>query len=235
MRDFYGFYSNGKYKVGLTGTLWVYDMEDRLIGRFKETPVSYIGAFAPGTDIFVCHSNECHLVFYDLANMRLLKKLKTSRFEADDNGGMAFSNDGKRLYCVQSHRDREVDRRLVVYDTQTFEALEEYFGEQRFLIHEIEIDGDGTCYLCAMDRNAAEGSVDRKFVGILRDGEIVERRAYREDPLTVAMYFAWRRSGFTKKAFFWTLGFVSGEDAGFWQEKGQTSGALKGLYETGHL
>ena len=230
MRDFYGFYSNGKYKVGLSGTVWVYDKEDRLIGRFKDTPYSYIGAFVPGTDRFVCHSNECHLVVYDLAEMQRLKKIKTSRFGADDNGGMAFSTDGKRLYCVQAHRKLEGICRLVVYDTESFEVLGEYLDEQNLLIHEVEIDSDGTCYLlCSGERDPEKGWFERDFVGIFRDGEIVEKRAYQESWLDVSIYFCWKRTGFTKKAAEWTVG----DDLDPALRAKPSS--LKKLFETGRL
>lgn len=230
MRDFYGFYSNGKYKVGLSGTVWVYDMEDRLLGRFTETPYSYLGAFVPGTDRFVCHTNECHLVVYDLAEMRMLKKIRTSRCDVAESEGLAFSPDGKRLYCIQADWTNERKRRLLVYDTENFEVLKEYFAlQERLLPCEIEIEDDGTCYLSAGLRDAETGVITEWAVGLFRDGALVEPRAYDEDWKTVLAYFNWKRSGYTRKAFQLMPGkrTLSPETL-----RGKT---LKGLYETGHL
>ena len=60
-RGFYGFYRGEAFQVGLSGTVWVYDARDSLVGRFRETPHSYVGAFLPGSDVFVTHTNEGHL------------------------------------------------------------------------------------------------------------------------------------------------------------------------------
>lgn len=226
MRDFVGYYCNGKYQVGMTGTVWVYDMEDKLIGRFKETPYSYSGAFVPGTDIFVSHTNECHLVFYDIANMKLLKKIKTSNCDAAESFGLAFSNDGKLLYCVQALWDNWLNHRLVVYDTESFEVKAEYFDKQTaIVIQDVEIERDGTCYISARERGENE---DRCFVGIFRDGELVERREFEEDWITVAMYFSWKRYGLTKKSAQWTVSPLLSEPH-------REPSSLKKLYETGHL
>ena len=230
MRDFYGFYSNGTYKVGLSGTAWVYDREDRLLGRFKETPYSYVGAFVPGTDRFVCHTNECHLVVYDLAAMRMLKKIRTSRCGVAESRGLAFSPDGKRLYCVQADWTDALRTRLLVYDTERFEVLEEHFAQQdRLVPEEIEIEDDGTCYLSAGLREAKTGVITENVVGLFRDGALVEPRAYDEDWKTVLAYFNWKRSGYTRKAFQLMPGKRKLDPE---KLRGKT---LKGLYETGRL
>ena len=229
MRNFYGFYCNGRYKVGLSGTVWVYNMEDRLIGRFQETPYSYCGAFIPNTDIFVCHTNECHLVVYDIANMRMLKKIKTSNCGGSEDTGVAFSNDGKHLYCIQACWDDWLKNRLVIYDTRDFEIEKEYFRD-RLVLQEIEIESDGTCFIGAGERDVETGVIGKGFVGIFCDWEIVEKREYEEDWLTVAKYFLWRRSGYTKKAFSSTL-----KERGFDPDNHQEPSSLKKLYETGHL
>lgn len=234
MRNFIGFYCNGRYKVGLSGTVWVYNMEDRLIGRFQETPYSYCGAFIPKTDIFVCHTNECHLVVYDIANMRMLKKIKTSNCGASEDAGIAFSNDGKHLYCIQAHWNDWLKRRLVIYDTVNFEVEEEYFNKQdRLVLQEIEIESDGTCFISAGERDGDIGVVNKWFVGIFRDGEIVEKRGYDENWLTVRSYFSWKRSGYTKKSFSSFSSLL--RKRGFDPDNHREPSSLKKLYETGHL
>ena len=231
VRDFYGFYCNGKYQVGLSGTVWVYDMEDRLIGRFTETPYSYFGAFVPGTDVFVSHTNECHLVVYDLSEMRMLKKIKTSNCGADESSGLAFSKDGKRLCCVQADWNDWLKRRLVIYDTGNFEVEKEYFNDEDTLVlKEIEIENDGTCYISASERDVETGVITRHVVGIFRNGELAARRPYEEDWLTVTDYFSWKRSGYTKKRFSSLL-----RKRGFDPDDQQEPSSLKKLYETGRL
>ena len=228
MRNFREFYCNGKYKVGLSGTVWVYDMKDQLIGRFTETPYTYFGIFVPGTDIFVTHTNECHLVVYDLSEMKMLKKIKTSNCDCDESAGLAFSPDGKLLYCVQADWNTQLKTRLVVYDTDSFKVTAEYFaGQDRFVVKYIEIENDGTCYVCGWDRDVKTGNDG--FVGIFRDGELIEPKIFEEDWMTVFSYFDWKLSGYTNKAF----QFMPGK-RNLDQEKirGIT---LKGLYETGRL
>ena len=233
MRNFWGYYCNGAYQVGTTGTLWVYDMEDQLIGRFRETPYSYQGAFVPGTNVFASHTNEGHLVFYDVEHMRLLKKIRTSLCGCAEDTGMAFSNDGKKLYCIQADWKDGLKRRLLVYDTETFGATAEYFANQdQYYLSDIEIERDGTCYISAAEQDERTRCLTRFFVGIFRDGQIAEQREYAEKWLTVCMYFTWKRHGFTKKSFDWHL-----RDLGFDfdAERAKGPSTLKKLYETGRL
>ena len=231
MKSFWGHYSNGKYKVGMSGSVWVYDMDDNLIGRFKETPYSYSGAFVPEKNVFVNHSNECHLVVYDLDEMRILKKIKTSNCNAAESEGMAFSNDGKLLYCIQAHDDDWLSRRLVVYDTKDFEVVEEYFSdEKRIVVSEIEIDED-KCYIFAGERAVGTGEIKKSFVGLFCDGEITARKDLSEDIITVEMCFSWKRSGFTEKSYPQLLK----DDFKFDPKKHKDNISLKRLYDIGHF
>ena len=234
MRSFYGFYSNGKYKVGMSGTLWVYDMEDNLLGRFAETPYSYVGAFVPEKDIFVSHTNEAHLVVYDIANMKVLKKIKTCNCDGSEDTGVIISRDGKHLYCIQAHWNDWLKRRLVVYDTENFEIEKEYFSNESIInLKEIEIEDDGICYVLFGERNEESGVIERYFVGIFQDGKIVEKRKLdlkRDNWMDILMYFSWKRSGFTKKTFPLFL-----KEAGIKYAIPENPCSLKNLFETGHM
>ena len=234
MRSFYGFYSNGKYKVGLSGTVWVYDIEDNLLGRFTETPYSYEGAFVPGKDIFVSHTNEAHLVVYDIANMKMLKKIKTCNCGGSEDTGVVFSSDGKHLYCIQAHWNDWLKSRLVVYDTEHFEIKEEYFTNENIIkLKEIEIEDDGTCYVLFGERDEGSGVIENYYAGIFQDGKIVEKRKLddkRDSWLDILMYFSWKRRGFTKKTFLLFL-----KEAGIKYAIPQDPCSLKKLFETGHM
>ncbi|MCI9446129.1 MAG: hypothetical protein HFH36_01805 [Lachnospiraceae bacterium] len=48
MRNFWGFYDNGIYRVGCNGaTIYVYGQDRKELGRFKDIPYAYCGAFQP--------------------------------------------------------------------------------------------------------------------------------------------------------------------------------------------
>ena len=232
MRNFYGLYTNGKYKVGMSGTVWVYDMEDNLLGRFTETPYSYVGAFVPGKDVFVSHTNENHLVVYDIANMKMLKKIKTSNCGGSEDTGVVFSSDGKYLYCIQAHWNDWLKSRLVVYDTENFEIEKEFFSNESIIkLKEIEIENDGTCYVLFGERDEKTGVIENNYVGIFQDGKIVEKRILNtklNNWLDILSYFSWKRSGFTKKTFPLFL-----KEAGIKYAIPQNPCSLKRLFETG--
>ena len=234
MRSFYGFYTNGKYKVGMSGTVWVYDMEENLLGRFTETPYSYEGAFVPGKDIFVSHTNEAHLVVYDIAGMKMLKKIKTCNCDGSEDTGVAFSSDGKHLYCIQAHWNDWLKSRLVVYDTENFEIEKEYFSNESIIkLKEIELEDDGICYVLFGERDEESGVIEKYYVGIFQDGLIVEKRNLNgklNNWLNICMYFSWKRSGFTKKSFPQFL-----EEAGIKYSIPKNPCSLKRLFETGHM
>lgn len=76
MRNFWGFYDNGTYHVGCSGaTLYVYDQNNKELGRFKDIPYVYTGAFQAKSNIFVAKSAEGLLAVYDLDDLKLLKKI----------------------------------------------------------------------------------------------------------------------------------------------------------------
>lgn len=48
MRNFWGFYDNGIYRVGCNGAMiYVYGQDRKELGRFKDIPYAYCGAFQP--------------------------------------------------------------------------------------------------------------------------------------------------------------------------------------------
>ena len=229
-RNFWGFYSNQKYQVGLSGTVWVYDMADNLIGRFRETPNTYRGAFMPGTDIFVTHTNECHLVVYDLANMKLVKKIKTSNCKASEDTGLAFTNDGKFMYCVQAGWNDWLSRRIVVYDTSDFSVVDEYYSDQSIIKpHVVEFDEDGICYvLCSVQYD--EKHSNSLEVGMLQNGIITDRRHISDNWLTVRQYFSYKSSGDTLKAYDMLYRLTP-----YMPDDYQEPITLKRMHETGHM
>ena len=229
MRNFWGWYCNGSYRVGLSGTVWVYDMSDQLVGRFQETPYTYYGAFVPGTNQFVTHTNENHLVIYDLDQMQMRKKIRTTTSGVAEGTGFAFSNDGKLFYCVQSNW-KGPGQRLVVYDTESFSAQKEYFDQQDTIDPQhIEIEPDGTCYV--LFREWGEDHVKTgEYVGIFLDGIITEKRIYQDPWLRAYSYFDWKLSGFTNKAYRWASPLSDFDSL----DRREPS-SLKKLFACGHL
>lgn len=59
MRNFWGFYDNGIYRVGCNGaTIYVYDQENRELGKFRDISYAYCGAFQPKTNLFSRRQSE---------------------------------------------------------------------------------------------------------------------------------------------------------------------------------
>ena len=99
MKKFYGFFDNGKYKVGCNGgTIYVYDQNENELAKFKGFSCTYKGAFRPGTNVFVAKSIVDHLLVFDLDKLSLVKKIKFSRVGGCQDEGFAFSSTGDLFY-----------------------------------------------------------------------------------------------------------------------------------------
>ena len=226
MRTPYGFYDNGKYKVCMTGSIWVYDKDEQLVGRFSETPYSYMGAFVPGTNLFMSRTNECHIVIYDLDKMQMVRKIKTSNVGASEDSGFCFSPDGKLFYCIEAHWNDWLSSQLSIYSVSRFERIKTLFADdKKTVLKFIEADASGDYYVIGFDRGTAKNI---EFTGRFVNNSIVDKREYNDNSSLVYSYFLWKLSGFTKKAL--------GHDLA---EKGidQSSEAktIRDLHETGHL
>lgn len=226
MRAPYGFYENDKYKVCMTGSIWVYDSNEQLFGRFSETPYSFKGAFVPGTNLFVSRTNECHIVVYDLDRMQMVRKIKTSNVGASVDSGFCFSPDGKLFYCIEAHWNDWLSHQVSVYSIPEFERIKIFFADdKKTVLKFIEPNGSGEYYVIGFDRGCAKNT---EFTARFVNGAIIDKREYNDNSSLVYSYFLWKLSGFTKKALSPNLA-----------EKGidQSSEVktIKDLHESGHL
>ena len=230
MRPPYGYYENDKYKVCMTGTLWIYNSNEQLIGRFTETPYSYKGAFVPGTNLFMSRTNECHIVIYDLDKMQMVRKIKTSNVGASEGSGFCFSPDGKLFYCIEAHWNDWLSHQLSIYRVPDFERIKTCFAEeQKMLLEFIETDEVGDYYVIGFDRGSGTTN-NFNFTGRFVNDSIVDKRELHDDWMQVVSYFEWKLSGFTEKTgAVWTDQL----NEGIMRLSGVKT--IKDLHKSGHL
>lgn len=100
-RKFTGFVRNDRFQVGCTGgTVYVFDAEGRELAKFRDIRYGYTPLLCPGKDLLVVKSTAGMLAFFDLAELRLLKKLRVG-FDGAQDDGFAFSPDGRYLYDLE--------------------------------------------------------------------------------------------------------------------------------------
>ncbi len=209
MKNFWGFYDNGIYRVGCNGaTIYVYDNSDNELGRIKVKPSVYCGAFQPDTNIFVAKAVEGRLFVCDLSKMKIIKKIFiTNRCPQDD--GFDFSPDGKFFYNIE-RRERTTQTQLTVYRTSDYEAEKALFCDKTdIVLKEIEFDAQtGECYVLGFMRRIEDGVISNGFVGKFDGAAIMEVKSLEiaafEDLQT---YKEWQRFGFTKQKAKWSLDY----------------------------
>lgn len=212
MRQFYGFYDNGKYRVGCNSrTVYVYDQDGAELAKFRDIPYAYTGAFKPGTNIFVAKSTEGKLAVYDLDAGRLLKKHSIASHGGQDEG-YAFSHSGDLFYNIEKPRD-SLYTQLAVYDTSDFHKKAVYFADNRRMhLEELEVYPD-EIYVVGFMRDD-DGVWDYGFAAKFADGEIIAPRRIRStayvfptlkgrhaetDYCYLQQYKYWQRQGFAEK------------------------------------
>ncbi|MBO5371825.1 MAG: hypothetical protein J6A75_03790 [Lachnospiraceae bacterium] len=224
MKNFWGYYDNGTYRVGCTGgSVYVYNQENKELARFQDMRYIYVGAFMPDANIFVAKSTEGTLAVYDLDRLVLVKKIVITRIGAQDEG-FAFSPDGKYFYNIEKPKS-SLRTQLTKYDTSDFHAVETIFVNRKdIFLCEIEFEQiTENCYVLGFIRDK-EDICEKRFVGQLIENEIVEMREISEEVYWYALaYKGWERSGFTKKVF------ADSSELKNWREKGAVS--LKALFE----
>lgn len=205
MRNFWGFYDNGNYRVGCNGgTVYVYDQSNMELGKFKDIKYAYVGAFQPGTNIFVVKSTEGLLAVYDLDKMELLKKIVITRIGAQDEG-FAFSPNGEYFFNIEKPF-QSTETQLTIYRTSDYEIVKVMFhGEKVKVLDAIEFDRlSNECYVLGFMRDE-NGIMDYGFVGKLLGGAIVEiKELKREEYDYISAYKSWELSGCTSKKLEWS-------------------------------
>ena len=205
MRKFWGFYDNGKYRVGCSGqSIYVYNQEDVELARFQDMEYAYCGAFVPGTNVFVAKSTYPKMAVYDLDRLELVKKFRSGRAAAQDEG-FAFTPDGAAFYNIESFR--KLQTRLVIYDSMDFSVKEVLFSDRpKLFLQHIEFDAaTGDCYLLGYTR--ADSMVyDYGFIARLIDGDISDPK--RMDKWRYDYVMGCKRCekmGFTEKTMLWYI------------------------------
>ena len=210
MRQFYGFFDNGKYIVGCNGgTIYVYDHNEVELARFKGLSCTYRGAFRPGTNVFVAKSAIGSLAVYDLDTLSLIRKINYTRKGAQDEG-FAFSVSGDLFYNIEKPV-LSTKTQLTVYDGTNFEKKATYFADdEKMVLQYIETYAD-EIYVVGFMRNE-NGIYDYSFTARFVNGEVKDiRKIHSNDhPITewsplakndcryLCIYKEWETYGFSE-------------------------------------
>lgn len=204
MRDCWGFYDNGVYRVGCNGaTIYVYAQDGKELGRFKDIPYAYCGAFQPGTDIFIAKSTEGLLAIYDFGGMQLQKKIVITRIGAQD-GGFAFSPDGKYFYNIECPI-QSTSTQLAIYRTADYEVEQILFKENTdMVLMDIEFDKPTSEGHVLGFMRGKSGVMEYGFIGKFTGNDVSDiRKIGNEEYEYVRAYKDWERMGYTQKALAW--------------------------------
>lgn len=192
MRKFYGFFDNGKYKVGCNGgSIYVYDQNELELTRFKGLSCTYRGAFRPGTNRFVAKSTYGTLWVYDLDTLSLFKKIIYTRSGAQDEG-FAFSPSGDLFYNIEKPVT-STRTQLTVYDGETFDKAATYFaGDEKMFLQHVEVYED-EIYLFGFMREGS-GVYDYSFTARFVNGEVKDLRPIRSNAYPITDWSAWDKN-----------------------------------------
>lgn len=208
MRKFWGFYDNGKFRVGCSGAaVYVYDSNDKELAKFKDFPYTYRAAFMPVKNIIAVKSTAGYLGFYDLDKSALIKKYNVITKNGAHEEGFLFTADGRFFYNIESPITA-IETQLGIYETETFSKVETLFADEKLMFLEhMEIDSDtGKCYISGYMRNPDTLIFGYGFVGIfdektyrITDIRIPDDKIYRY----LDAYKDWELDGFTPKSLEW--------------------------------
>ena len=211
MKKFYGFFDNGKYKVGCNGgSIYVYDQNDNELTRFKGLSCTYKGAFRPGTNLFVAKSTNGVLTICDLDTLSVIKKIDIHASAQDE--GFAFSASGDLFYNIEKPKT-STRTQLTVYDGITFDKKIVYFeNEDKIFIEHIETYTD-EIYLFGFVRGDV-GVSNYPFASRFSNGQAIDIREIKSknyetpgrwmiwfdtDYEYVKTYKNWELQGFSEK------------------------------------
>ena len=199
MKKFWSYIENDKYGVGCTGqTVYVCDQNGEELASFKGLRYAYVSAFSPLGDIFVVKSKEGILAVYSLESLSLIKKIRYSKLDAQDDG-FCFSPDGK--YFINLERQGEVlNSAISVYDTSDFSKISQVLlGEHMMVSHIEAINGEYYVlgFLRGDDRVITNG-----FVAKFTDNEIKDILTISEsEHLFYICYLDLKMAGFAEEAY----------------------------------
>lgn len=200
MRKFWGVCNNDKYNVGCNGaTVYIYDKDGKELKRFKDAPYVYRAKFKPNSNILVAKSTGDFLVIYDLDELKLLKKIKTSQVGGAKDGGFVFSKDGLYLYNIESPI-YSTQTRLTIYDMKDYSIVKKLFeNDEKIVLENLEFDDNNVCYLWGFMRND-EGVFDYGFIAKLDNDNLSDIKILDNDVHEcLSDYKSWENYGFSDK------------------------------------
>lgn len=206
MKKYQGYAQNEKFKVGLNGkTVYIFDNDENELARFQDAPYVYRGKFIPNTNTLVVKSTAGWLLFYDLDNLVLIKKIRFSNIGSQDKN-FAITQDGKYLYNIEAPND-SIRTQLTKYDLETLKPLiTSFHNSETIFLQYVEIS-DETVFLFGFMRDD-KGIKDYGFISqykeigekcILREGKRIADVFYEK----IMQYKGCEDFGFTQK----TLGY----------------------------
>lgn len=203
MKKFWAYISNGKYSVGTTGqTVYLYNEHGDEIGKFKDIIYAYTPMFSPDGKIFVVKSTDGSLAVYSLENHSLIKKFRFSKFDAAQDEGFCFSEDGKYFVNLESHGKDGLHNAITLYETSDFSEVSQLMFYGDIVPTYIEFDSNTQeYYVLGIIR-------DYNIVGFIakyKNNDIVDMIKISEDDYDFYDgYFGLKMDGFTEKAHQWS-------------------------------
>ena len=206
MRKFWGFYDNGKYRVGCNGgMLFVYDENNTELARLKSIRYGYSGAFKPNTNIFVVKSTGGSLAVFDLDKQELCLKIPVTDIGAVDEG-FGFSPNGKYFYNIEKTKN-SCETQLIIYNADDFKPIKTLFADEKNMCLEtLEFDDEtDEVYILGFMRDEESEVIDYGFIGKLRADKIVEKKIFDCEIYDyIQAYKNWELQGFTEKSLEWS-------------------------------
>lgn len=203
MKKYQGYAQNEKFKVGLNGkTVYIFDNDENELARFQDAPYMYRGKFIPNTNTLVVKSTAGWLLFYDLDNLALIKKIRFSNIGSQTKN-FAITQDGKYLYNIESP-NYSTRTQLTKYDLGTLKpVITSFHNSETIFLEYVEISNE-IIFLFGFMRND-KGIKDYGFIGqykeigekcVLRDGKRIADAVYEK----ISQYKGCEDFGFTQKS-----------------------------------
>lgn len=203
MINFWGYTKNERFSIGCTGqTVYVHDANGIELAKFKDIKYGYMPGICPHRAVCAVKSTGGWLAFYDLTELRLIRKLRVGYDSQDD--GFCFSPDGCFFLNLESKKN--MCSVLTVYDMDTLTEVARFFSEEHYVLNHIEWDAQSQAYYLLGYERRDENFSHRYFIRELKHRKVtgecdLEHKLYE----AVADYKHQECLGFTKKAAEWSL------------------------------
>ena len=161
--------------------------------------------FSPDGNTLAVKSTEGRLAFYDLGDLKLIKKFRFSKVAESQDDGFCFSKDGKFFYNIERQKE-SYNSCVSVYDTADFKCIGRYYtDDSKFEPGHIEYDKDFDClFVLGFVRND-KGVFDCGFVAKFNGEALEEIRHITETDYRYCWnYKRLELSGFTAKSIEWS-------------------------------